>query len=59
AKPNQDRRFDVPTVGPDTIENLHRHGGKVLVVEAGQTLLIERERMVELAERYGICVVGR
>jgi hypothetical protein len=59
AKPNQDRRFDVPTVGPDTIENLHRHGGKVLVVEAGQTLLIERARMLELAERYGICVVGR
>jgi hypothetical protein len=59
AKPNQDRRFDVPTVGPATIENLHRHGGKVLVIEAGQTLLIERERILSLAERYGISVIGR
>jgi len=59
AKPNQDRRFDVPTVGPETIENLHRHGGRVLVVEAGQTLLIDRERMIALADRHGIAVTAR
>jgi len=59
AKPNQDMRFDVPTVGPDTIENLHRAGGRVLVVEAGKTLLIDRDKTVELANRYGIAVVGR
>lgn len=58
AKPNQDQRFDVPTVGPDTIDNLHRHGGKVLVIEAGQTLVVDRERMIEKADRLGIVVVA-
>ena len=59
AKPNQDMRFDVPTVGADTIENLHRAGGRILVVEAGKTLLIDRDKTVELANRRGIAVVGR
>ncbi|MCH7700127.1 MAG: UDP-2,3-diacylglucosamine diphosphatase LpxI [Planctomycetes bacterium] len=58
AKPNQDMRFDVPTVGPDTIEKLHRHGGRVLVIEAGTTVIIERERMLEMARRLQITVVG-
>jgi len=58
AKPDQDPRFDVPTVGPDTIENLHRHGGKALVFEAGRTLAIDRDKIVEIADRYGIVVVA-
>ena len=58
AKPNQDMRFDVPTVGPDTIEKLHRHGGRVLVIEAGATIIIDRERMLELARRLQVTVVG-
>ncbi len=58
AKPNQDPRFDVPTVGPDTIDNLHRHGGKALVIEAGRTLVIDRQKMLERAERMGILVVA-
>lgn len=59
AKPNQDMRFDVPTIGPDTIENLNKHGARGLVVEAGKTLIVERENVIELADRYGIFVVGR
>ncbi len=59
SKPNQDMRFDVPTVGPETIANLHRNGGKLLVVEAGKTLIIERERMIAEANAAGIAVVGR
>ena len=56
AKPNQDQRFDVPTVGPDTIDNLHRHGAKALVVEADQTLVIDREALVARADQLGIVV---
>lgn len=59
AKPNQDRRFDVPTVGPETIENLSRHGAKMLVIEAGETVIVDREKMVAAADRAGIVVVGR
>lgn len=59
AKPNQDLRFDVPTVGPETVANLSRHGGKVLVVEAGKTVIVDREAMLAGADRAGIAVVGR
>jgi hypothetical protein len=58
AKPDQDLRFDVPTVGPDTIENLKLNGGKALVFEAGKTLLIDRDKLIEAADRTGIVVVA-
>lgn len=58
AKPNQDLRFDVPTVGPATIDNLHRHGAAVLVVEAGQTLIVDKPALLERADKLGIVVVG-
>ncbi len=59
AKPNQDMRFDVPTIGPDTIENLHQARARGLVVEAGKTILLERERALQLAGKYRITVIGR
>lgn len=58
AKPDQDLRFDVPTVGPTTIENLHRNGAAALVVEAGQTLIVDRPALLELADKLGIVVIG-
>jgi len=59
AKPEQDMRFDVPTVGVHTIENLHTHGAAVLVVEAGKTLMVDRDQVLAAADRLGIVVVGR
>lgn len=58
AKPDQDPRFDVPTVGPETIANLHRHGGRTLVFEAGRTLVIDKDKLVEAADRLGMVVVA-
>jgi len=58
AKPNQDMRFDVPTIGPRTIENLKRAGARGLVVEAGKTLIVERERLLALAGK-SISVISR
>ncbi len=58
SKPNQDMRFDVPTVGPDTIENLKTHGARVLVIEADKTFVVDHDAMVELAEKHGIVVVA-
>jgi DUF1009 family protein len=58
AKPSQDRRFDVPTVGTDTIETMHRAGARVLAIEAGQTILLDEEEMIALANRYGIAVTS-
>lgn len=59
AKPDQDMRFDVPTVGPNTIENLKNARAAALCIEAGRTLVLERERMLELATKLHICVIGR
>jgi DUF1009 family protein len=58
AKPNQDMRFDVPTVGCHTIESLHRARGRVLAIEAGKTILIDQEETVALADRYGLSIVA-
>ena len=58
AKPQQDMRFDVPTVGPQTIENLKRCRGACLAVEAGKVILVDKPGMLELADKYGISVVG-
>ncbi len=59
AKPNQDMRFDVPTIGPDTIENLHAARAAAVVVEAGKTIILEREKLLALAQRYHIAVIAR
>jgi len=58
AKPDQDMRFDVPTVGVNTIENLHANGARMLVIEAGKTLMVDREKVIAAADRLGIVVMG-
>jgi DUF1009 family protein len=59
SNPNQDMRFDVPTVGISTIENLHKNGGRALVLEAGRTIILEKEKVLARADELGIAVVGR
>ncbi len=59
AKPNQDMRFDVPTIGATTVQRVADARGKVIVVEADKTLILEREKTVELANKLGIVIVGR
>lgn len=58
SKPDQDMRFDVPTVGPETIANLAQHGAKMLVIEADKTLVIDREPMLAAAADAGIVVLS-
>ena len=58
AKPSQDPRFDVPTIGPGTVEVLAEAGVAVLAVEAGATVVLEREVVVREADRHGIAIVA-
>jgi UDP-2,3-diacylglucosamine hydrolase len=58
SKPQQDRRFDLPAIGPDTIETMRSVKATVLAVEAGGSVLIDRDDMLRNAERAGIAVVG-
>jgi UDP-2,3-diacylglucosamine hydrolase len=59
AKPQQDMRFDVPTIGCGTIESMHQAGARVLAIEAGKTIVIDQEETIALADRYGITIVAR
>jgi DUF1009 family protein len=58
AKPNQDMRFDVPVIGIKTIETMVQAGATCLSVEAGRTLLFDRESLLKRAVEAGIAVVG-
>jgi DUF1009 family protein len=58
AKPRQDMRFDVPVVGVPTLEAMRAAGATCLCVEAGRTLLFDREAMVAAADAAGIAVVA-
>ena len=58
AKPNQDMRFDVPVIGIRTIETMIRAGASCLSVEAGRTLLFDREALLERAAKAGIAIVA-
>ncbi len=58
AKPQQDMRFDVPTIGVTTIENLHKAGARVLAIEAGKTILLDQDKVIALADRYGLSIVA-
>ena len=58
SKPGQDLRFDVPAVGVDTIKNLHAVRGAVLAVEAGKTILLERDELLREASSCGVVVAA-
>ncbi len=58
AKPRQDPRFDVPTIGPDTLATLIECGAGALAVEAGRTIILDRESVARGADEHGISIVG-
>jgi len=59
AKPKQDMRFDVPVIGVETINIATEAKLRVIAVEAGKTLLLERDVIVDLANRSKISIVAR
>lgn len=58
AAANQDRRFDLPVVGPETVAALREAQASCLAVEAGLTLLLDREALITAADAAGLCLVG-
>jgi DUF1009 family protein len=57
-KPGQDRRFDLPSIGPRTVENVARAGLAGLAVTAGSTMIAEADQVTAAADRAGIFLVG-
>ena len=58
ARPKQDLRFDVPVIGPRTLESLQAAHVSVLAVEAGKTLLLERDQLLKIANAHQLCITG-
>jgi len=58
SKPDQDNRFDVPVIGPRTIQAMASVQASCLAIEADKTLIIDREKTVSLANKAGICLVA-
>jgi len=58
AKEGHDPRFDLPSIGPDTVDTLQRTGVAVLAVEAGQTILLDAAEVADRAERAGVCIIA-
>lgn len=58
AKPEQDKRFDVPTVGTQTIETMRIAGATALAIEAGRTILLDERATIALADKYGIAITS-
>jgi DUF1009 family protein len=58
AKPQQDMRFDVPTIGAQTIKTLQESGGRVLAIESNKTIILDQADVIDLADRLGIAIVA-
>ncbi len=58
AKPEQDMRFDVPTIGLQTVQRFAKAGGKVIAIEAGRTIFVERTEALKFANSRGIVIVS-
>jgi DUF1009 family protein len=58
AKPNQDMRFDVPVIGVKTIEVMQTAGATCLALDAGKCLLLDGEKILDVADAAGMAVVA-
>ena len=58
AKAGHDMRFDIPVVGLHTLKTLRKIGASALAVEAGRTILLERERVIAEADRMNLCLTA-
>ena len=58
CKPGQDKRFDLPSTGIDTIQAMFESGVSLLALEAGKSLSFDREKMIDLANELNIVIVA-
>ncbi len=59
TKPHQDLRFDLPAIGPQTIRTMMAGQASVLAIEAGRTVILDREEVFSLANEAGIAIIGK
>ncbi|MEP3196673.1 MAG: UDP-2,3-diacylglucosamine diphosphatase LpxI [Lentilitoribacter sp.] len=58
CKPQQDKRADLPTIGPTSVINAHKAGLSGIAVEAGRSFILDKENVIKEADKYGMFIVG-
>ncbi len=58
AKPNQDKRFDIPAIGLKTLKNVKKYRAAVLAVEAGETIIVDQEDVIKFADKNNIVIMA-
>jgi DUF1009 family protein len=58
CKPQQDTRFDLPSVGPGTARTMLEAGASCLIIEAERSLVFDRAEMAKLADAHNICIAA-
>ena len=58
CKPKQDQRLDLPVIGASTLRVLKKAGGSLLAVEAGKTIVLDKDKVIREADRNQLCLVG-
>ena len=58
SKPNQDFRFDVPCIGPDTIKNCAQSGVQTIAIEAGKTLVLGGDEVDDMCKKHNVSLVA-
>lgn len=58
AKPQQDKRFDIPAFGLRTLKTMHKYKAKLIAVEANETILVDQKKTIEFADKHGIIVMA-
>ena len=58
AKPSQDKRFDIPAIGLRTLKTMHRAKADLIAVEAGETIIVDKEKVVKYANKHNIVIMA-
>lgn len=58
AKPHQDKRFDIPAVGLQTLKVMRKYGANVLALQAGETIIVDQEKMIEYADKHDMIIAA-
>ena len=58
AKPKQDKRFDIPAVGLQTLKTMKKHGANLLALEAGETIIVDQEDVIKYADKHNIVIMA-
>jgi DUF1009 family protein len=58
SKPHQDMRFDVPAVGLETLHSMKKVDAKMLAIESGKCIIVDKEKFINEANKDGIAIIG-